>query len=210
VWQLLAFTRGAIGNSGAHHSDMPYDVLTVICALVVAMEPSPSVIDRFVEDKPCCVPRPRKQQQPHQQQQQQPPHHQQQQQQPPASRCDERLLEESTEEQANLLSFTSVTAHDVPSSSPDHEAESGREVFDARGADCLLLHMLRIEEHIPALEEARLIGHLRDQTEEDLVGAGVPRLHARSIVHSQPHQTELLAAVDNKDEPKDLPLALWS
>ena len=62
--QLLAFTRGAIGDSGAHHSDMPYDVLAVICALVVAMKPSPSVIDRFVEDKPCCVPRPQKQQPP--------------------------------------------------------------------------------------------------------------------------------------------------
>ena len=68
----------------------------------------------------------------------------------------------------------------------------------------MLLHMLHIEEHIPALEEARLIGHLRDQTEEDLVAAGMPRLHARSIVHSQPHQIELLAAVDNKDEPDDL------
>ena len=29
-----------------------------------------------------------------------------------------------------------------------------------------------------------------------------------SIDH--PHQIELLAAVDNKDEPEDLPLAAWS
>jgi hypothetical protein len=136
-WQLLIFTRGAIGDIGAYHYGMSYDVLMAICELVAGMSPSARMIDRFVDDQ---------------------------------AQCNGSELRERSDTIKMVRKKSWDGNHEVP-------------LFDFRGEDCLLLHFLRFEQYIPTLEEAGVIGHLRDQTEEDLVRVGIPPRHARSIVH---------------------------